>query len=133
MRTAILAFLACCIFLSSATGQQDKPVLPSVTAFECPTYPPEAKSAHLQGTVTMQVTTDGHQVADVKLTSGHPLLVPSAVKNVRTWKFAEHSPTTFAVTYSYSFEGDYKRDPATKCAAKMELPTKVKVSTRQPW
>jgi outer membrane biosynthesis protein TonB len=100
--------------------------------FECPTYPPKAKSERVQGMVRLQVTTDGHQVIEVKAMPGHPLLVPAADKNVRTWKFSEHSPTTFAVTYIYTFEGKYKRDPATKCDAKLELPTKVKVSTEMP-
>jgi hypothetical protein len=50
-------------------------------------------------------------------------------QNVRTWKFADHSPTTFAVTYFYVNDGHGKRDPVTNCSAKMELPTKVTVST----
>jgi hypothetical protein len=84
----------------------------------------------LQGLVKMQVTTDGHQVTDVKLTSGHQVLAQAADKNVRTWKFADHSPTTFTVTYLYVNEGHYKPDPVTKCSAKMELPTTVTVSTK---
>jgi hypothetical protein len=83
----------------------------------------------LQGMVILQVTTDGHQVVDVKLTSGHPVLAPEAIKNVRTWKFADHAPTTFAVRYYYVNEGNFKRDKVTKCSAKMDLPGKVTVST----
>ncbi len=79
--------------------------------------------------VVLQVATDGHQVVDVKLTSGHPLLAPDAINNVRTWKFADHAPTTFAVKYFYVNEGHFKRDKATKCSAKMELPSQVTVST----
>ena len=60
----------------------------------------------------------------------NPVLAKEAVKNVRTWKFADHSPTTFTVTYVYANEGNYKKDPITKCSAKMELPTQVTVSTR---
>jgi hypothetical protein len=86
----------------------------------------------LQGTVILRITTDGHIVSDVKLTSGHPVLAPDAMKNVRTWKFADHAPTTFAVKYSYEFEGHFKRDPVTKCDAKLDLPTKVTVSTTMP-
>jgi len=78
--------------------------------------------------VVLQVTTDGHQVVDVKVTSGHPLLVPDAIKNVRTWKFADHAPTSFAVKYFYVSEGHFKRDKVTKCSAKMELPKTVTVS-----
>ena len=77
----------------------------------------------------MQVTTDGHQVTAVKLASGHPMLAQNTANNLHTWKFADHAATTFAVTYFYVNEGHYKRDPVTKCAAKMDLPTKVTVST----
>ena len=83
----------------------------------------------LQGMVILQVTTDGHQVVDVKLTSGHPVLAPEAIKNVRTWKFADHTPTTFAVKYLYVNKGHFKHDKTTKCPAKMELPGSVTVST----
>jgi hypothetical protein len=83
----------------------------------------------LQGVVVLQVTTDGHQVVDVKLTSGHPLLASDAINNVRSWKFADHAPATFAVKYFYVNEGHFKRDKVAKCSAKMELPGKVTVST----
>jgi outer membrane biosynthesis protein TonB len=102
---------------------------PNVTSFDCPTYPSKAESMRLQGMVVLQVTTDGHQVVDVKLTSGHPVLAPDAIKNVHTWKFADHTPTTFVVEYFYVNEGHFKRDKVTKCSAKMELPSRVTVST----
>jgi hypothetical protein len=80
----------------------------------------------------MRVTTDGHGVTDVKIISGPPILAQPAESNVRTWKFADHPPTTFTVTYVYANEGNYKKDPVTKCAAKMELPENVTVSTEIP-
>lgn len=83
----------------------------------------------LTGMVRLEVTTDGHQVTQVKALPGHPVLVEAASKNVRTWKFADHMPTAFTVVYFYVNEGKYKRDPVTKCAAKLELPSKVTVST----
>jgi len=84
----------------------------------------------LQGMVKMEVTTDGHQVTNVKLLPSHPVLAEEAVKNVHTWKFAEHEPTSFLVTYYYVNEGRYKKYPVTNCAAKTEFPAKVTVSTR---
>ena len=129
MRTLVLALLTCCLALSSLIAGQDAATSPTVTAFDCPKYPSKAESMRLQGMVVLQVTTDGHQVVDVKLTSGHPALAPDAIQNVRTWKFADHAPTTFAVKYFYVNEGHFKRDKVTNCSAKMELPTKVTVST----
>ena len=126
---SLIGIVAFSLSLVSAIFGQNGPTLPTVTSFECPKYPPTAKSARVPGMVQLQVTTDGHGVADVKVKSGQPLLVPAASQNVRTWRFADHPPTTFDVTYIYSFQGEFKRDPVTKCSAKMELPTKVTVST----
>jgi len=130
MRIPFLLLFGCCLALLSAAAQQEASTLPTVTAFECAGYPSMAASMRIIGMVKLQVTTDGHQVADVNLTSGHPVLAPDAIKNVRTWKFADHAPITFTVTFLYVNDGDYKRDKVTKCSAKMELPTKVTVSRR---
>lgn len=116
-----------------AVAQQDRSPLPTVTDFACPKYPSKAESMGLQGMVQLQVTTDGHQVTDVKLKSGHPVLAPDAINNVRTWKFADHPPTAFSVSYFYVHEGNWKPDKNTHCAAKMELPSKVTVSTGHPF
>ena len=129
MRSLVLVFVTCGLIVSSTAAQNDASALPTVTAFECPTYPSMAQSNRLQGMVQLQVKTDGHQIAGVKLISGHPILAPTAYENVQTWKFADHPPTTFGVTYFFVNQGKFKRDKVTKCAAKMELPTKVTVST----
>jgi len=53
-----------------------------------PVYPPLAKMAKLQGAVKMQVTvTIEGAVENVRVRSGHPLLVQSAIDAVRKWKF----------------------------------------------
>jgi hypothetical protein len=130
MRTSVLVLLTCCLILPFAMAQSETPVLPTVTSFACPKYPSNAESTRLQGMVKMQVTTNGHEVTDVKITSGHPVLAQAADKSVRTWKFKDHTPTTFAVTYFYVFQGYVKRDPVTKCSAKMDLPTQVTISTK---
>ncbi len=128
MKTLLLLAVSCLFFASPSGAQNQAQSLPTVTSFECPAYPAKAKSDHVSGMVRLQVTTDGHQVVQVKALPGHPLLVPDSEKNVRTWKFSDHEPTTLTVTYFYMFEGKYKRDPVTKCDAKLELPTKVTVS-----
>ena len=70
---------------------------------------------------------------ELKIVSGPQILAQPAESNVRTWKFADHPPITFTVIYVYAFEGNFKKDPVTKCAAKMELPGKVTVSTEMPF
>lgn len=53
-----------------------------------PVYPPEAKRAKVQGTVSLQVkVSKTGDVEDVKLISGHPMLVPAAIEAVKQWKY----------------------------------------------
>jgi TonB family protein len=53
-----------------------------------PQYPPEAKEAHIQGVVVMQVKIDKEgNVAKIQLISGHPLLAPAAIDAVKQWKY----------------------------------------------
>lgn len=53
-----------------------------------PEYPPLAKMAQIQGIVRMEivVNTDG-SVRDVKVTTGHPLLVRAAIDAVSHWRY----------------------------------------------
>jgi hypothetical protein len=132
MLIRIVALVLCSALFARANGQKDTESLPTVTKFECPTYPEKARSLHIEGVITMQITTDGHGVSGVKVLRAARVLAPYAEANVRTWKFTDHLPTTFTVTYDYAFEGNYKQDPATKCEAKMDLPKSVKVSTESP-
>jgi len=66
--------MALCCFPVSSLAQQETTPSPTVTAFDCPKYPSKAESVKLQGMVVLQVTTDGHQVVNVKVTSGHPFV-----------------------------------------------------------
>jgi hypothetical protein len=128
----ILALVLFSVVLPPVGAQKGTETLPTVTKFECPQYPEKARSLHIAGIVIMQITTDGHSVSDVKILRASKILAPFAESNVRTWKFANHPPTTFEVTYVYTFEGNYKKDPVTQCAAKMDLPKNVTVSTDYP-
>ena len=132
MRVLTLGFLISSLAPLFVGTQQATSSLPTVTKFECPQYPEKARSIHIEGIVIMRVTTDGHAVTDVKVIRASHILEPFAEANVRTWKFADHRPTAFTVTYVYTFEGNYKKDPVTKCAAKMKLPETVTVSTERP-
>jgi len=53
-----------------------------------PVYPPLAMMARIQGTVVLQaiIGTDG-TVKDLKVLSGHPLLVRAALDAVKTWRY----------------------------------------------
>ncbi len=53
-----------------------------------PSYPVLAKMSHIQGTVILAavIAPDG-SVEDLRLISGHPMLVSSALEAVRQWKY----------------------------------------------
>jgi TonB family protein len=53
-----------------------------------PEYPPLAKQARIQGVVHLQaiIAKDG-TVADLKVISGHPLLIAAALEAVKTWVY----------------------------------------------
>jgi protein TonB len=53
-----------------------------------PEYPHQAKSARIQGTVSLLITIgkDG-SVTDIKEISGPPTLVPAAVAAVKQWRY----------------------------------------------
>jgi protein TonB len=57
-----------------------------------PAYPPLARQVRIQGTVRLQavIAKDG-TIQNLQLSTGHPLLVPSAMEAVRQWRY---SPTT---------------------------------------
>ncbi len=53
-----------------------------------PQYPPLARQARIQGTVklTAIIAKDG-TVQELKVVSGHPLLIPSALQAVKQWRY----------------------------------------------
>ena len=53
-----------------------------------PEYPPLAKMARIQGTVRLEaiIAKDG-TIQDLKVLSGHPLLVKSALDAVKQWRY----------------------------------------------
>ena len=53
-----------------------------------PNYPPEAKKKGIQGTVLLSLAVDQKgRVSDIKVVSGHPLLMPITVEAVKRLRF----------------------------------------------
>jgi len=53
-----------------------------------PVYPPLARIARIQGTVVLQaILSRNGTIEDLKVISGHPLLVQAALDAVRTWRY----------------------------------------------
>ena len=56
-----------------------------------PVYPPLARQARIQGTMTLRVIINQlGDVRDVQLLSGHPMLAPAAIEAVKQWKYAPY-------------------------------------------
>jgi protein TonB len=64
---------------------------PQVAKLVPPVYPKLARQARVAGTVVLEaiVTAEG-KVAEIKVVSGHPLLVQAAIDCVKQW---EYEPT----------------------------------------
>jgi protein TonB len=53
-----------------------------------PAYPPLARSARIQGTVVLQaVISEQGTIENLRVLSGHPMLVPAAIEAVRQWRY----------------------------------------------
>ena len=53
-----------------------------------PSYPPLARQARIQGTVRLEavISKDG-AIEELKVVSGHPLLIQSAIDAVKQWRY----------------------------------------------
>ncbi|MGH9573410.1 MAG: energy transducer TonB, partial [Candidatus Acidiferrales bacterium] len=66
-------------------------------------YPAIARTADIVGPVHLKITTDGHSVSKVEVVDGPAILVKAATDNAQTWKFVDHTPGTFDVTFDFKF------------------------------
>src|SRR4051794_33375152 len=90
-RISFLLVLLSSTFVPSIYAQ----TFPTVTTAQAPLYPPLPRMAHIAGTVTLRVVTDGEKVAEVSVVNGQPMLAKAAQDNVKTWRFMKHEATTF--------------------------------------
>jgi hypothetical protein len=89
--------------------------LPTVTSFTLPVLPQIYRTAKVEGSFKVLVTTDGRQVIDVRevaierqeMKRNSPLLAHAVDAAVRTWQFAPHSPRSFELTV----RAPARRDP----------------------
>ena len=98
---AVLVLSVLLAAVVSASAQESPRPLPKVVQHSEPMYPPIARTAHIEGNVRVELTTNGESVTSADAESGPPLLYKSALDNVRTWKFVPHKAGTFHVTFRY--------------------------------
>jgi TonB family protein len=95
-----------------------------------PNYPPLARMARLQGSVSVdiEISADG-KVVSAKATGGDPILQRAAEKNIRLWTFdfttgVKKFPLKHTVVYIYRMAHVY-----TKCPdVVFHLPDRVEIS-----
>ena len=73
-----------------------------------PVYPPLARQARIQGTVTLQVIVSKEgDVQNIQLFSGHPILAPAAIDAVKQWKYKSYQlngePISFETQVKVNF------------------------------
>jgi protein TonB len=78
-----------------------------------PAYPPLARSAHIQGAVVLQaVISKEGTIENLKVLTGHPMLVGAAVDAVRQWRYRpyvlNHEPVEVEtqITVNFSLTGN---------------------------
>jgi outer membrane biosynthesis protein TonB len=108
MRFRNFLFLLALLLPLSVTLNAQEParLLPRVIDHAPITYPVIARTAHVAGPVHLKITTDGHAASSVEVVDGPPLLVRAATENAQTWKFVDHTPGTFEVTFDFRILGD---------------------------
>ncbi|MGD0227408.1 MAG: hypothetical protein ABSF71_34240 [Terriglobia bacterium] len=123
---------------------------PNLIHAELPLYPPLAWTAHITGSVEIQITVDKGSVVDAQVKSidiqvigpdnpprndlrtklaVSPSLSNPTLANVKTWQFQPEGRTTFLVKYVYRIEGEETTLPENP-KVELELPRLVKVTAR---
>ena len=134
MLNRLLVFL---IFAGSALGQSTvgTPLsgaahYPKLTHAELPLYPAIAWTAHITGTVKIEVTVDKGSVVDAQLQSdSSPYISNPSLANIKTWQFQPEGRTTFSVTYVYKIAGEQTLLPENP-RVELDLPRLVTVTAR---
>jgi TonB family protein len=105
----VLCFVASVCIAAGAQNSE-----PTLIAVNMPKYPPLAHQARIEGVVklTFSLPASGGTPINVEAESGHTMLKPAAVDNVKTWRFDNH----YAVERKYGATFRYR-------LSTMEVPT----------
>jgi TonB family protein len=95
-----LAILSLLVLCSLSVAADPQPFLESAPM---PFYPPLARTARVQGTVTLRVAIAQDGTATVETVSGHPLLRYATARYVKAWKFGWEQPCTCTAKKDITF------------------------------
>lgn len=133
IRTLIAVFLLAASAFGQSTAQapaSEATHYPNLVHAELPLYPPVARTAHISGTVEIQVTVEKGAVVDAQVKSGtSPLLSNPSLANVKTWQFQPEEHANFLVKYVYRIEGEQTPLPENP-KVQLDLPRFVTVTAK---
>jgi hypothetical protein len=95
---------------SGTAEREAESITPQVVSLAIPYYPLTARAFHTEGTVHIELTTDGERVTATRAVDGPMPLRSFAENNAHTWIFVKHEPGRFRVTYRYSFTSHIKNN-----------------------
>ena len=131
------ALLVSAVLITGLAGQQQaNSSQPTIRTIVAPPYPPMARQAQVAGTVraVLKLGADGG-VENVKIVSGHPMLVGHVAEALKRWRFdPSPDPAELAVSVRFCFAGERSR-PGSIFASTFvsaELPTQLKVAVSPP-
>lgn len=76
-------------FTANSPAQKSEKTTRKVISTVKPAYPQTLKNLHIEGLVRLRATVlPNGTVADVEVLGGNPILVESAVKALKNWKYA---------------------------------------------
>jgi TonB family protein len=135
MRIALVLFTFVTGAWTCAAQSQPQKDLPIVTSANVPFYPRVAQAAHIEGVVQLRITTDGKQASSVDIESGPVMLGRAAQENVKTWRFEQHTPTTFESTFHYVLlptqcDSKCNCDDGGNGTVELNLPSRVEVRAK---
>src|SRR5438874_676690 len=103
---------------------------PNLIRAEMPLYPSIAWSAHITGTVEIEVTVEHGSVVGARVkSSSSPFLTKPTVANVQTWQFESEARATFLVKYVYETKGERTSLPENP-RIELDLPRLVRITVR---
>lgn len=129
LTVCVLGFTTLLCYSGGAQTQVHTPDNPVVKSAEAPFYPLLARQARIEGTVQVQVTTDGSSVTKAVASGAHKMLLDAAEQNVQTWRFLGHKPQTFSVTFVYKLEQP-EVDGAVNSRVLLEYPNRVEIRAK---
>jgi hypothetical protein len=137
----MLGTLAAAIFLILEMGKTDSAsqqerALPAVASAIVPFYPRTPQVTHIEGVVRLRISTDGIQAPSIKVESGQTMLSQAVEENVKTWRFEQHSPTTFEATFRYRLlpskcDSECNCDSPERGSVRLNLPSDGEVTAKE--